>query len=428
MVLRATLARLAAGAEVPVFVARGAGAGDAEDALRRSSRLRVVDTPRQASVLVVVGRVPEAHREALDRIHDQLAHPRATVWWTGGSGDDVRAAWPEATIVGSAAEAVEAVLAAHVGLLRGTRSTEPARLPDVEAAEWRGVGPYGQGGSAMTGGVPYGRPMARRGDDRDGLSLDVVPVTVGPFLPVLPAGLTLKVTFAGDVVHLVEVASWRVPDGGIGAPLDGATPHDAGSRLSLADVELGRARHHLRWLARLLRLYGLDALSSRVLALAERAGPDVAGEVASLRKRLDRSWVLGSVTAGVGALVGDAATAWGGSVARAAGIVVDARLHSSTYLDLGFAPVTFSAGDVRDRWRQRLAEAAQSLDLAARAADRDVEDILEDGVERSAIAPGDGLSADLGALLTGMEWSDAAATIVSLDLALDAPVAVRASA
>ena len=67
-------------------------------------------------------------------------------------------------------------------------ASSPDALPDLDPAPWRGVGPFGQGGTGMTGGVPYGRPLAGRADDRDGLKLDQLLVRVGPFLPPFPPG------------------------------------------------------------------------------------------------------------------------------------------------------------------------------------------------------------------------------------------------
>lgn len=412
-----------------MFLACGVGGGAVEAVLRRSRQIRVVDSPRSATVLVVAGRIPGSLDEALDRVHDQLGRPRATVWWTGGAPGDVGLRWPEATVVGGDGDVVAAAITVHRDLLLGARASDPPRSPDVEPNEWRGVGPYGQGGKAMTGGVPYGRPMAGRGDDRDGLSLDVVPIRVGPFFPVFPPGLVLQVVFAGDVVTSAEVQAWRPDDGGVGeaVPDDATTPFAAaaaGRPVAVADLEMARARHHLRWLARLLHLYGLDGLGRRALALA--AGGATPSAVAALARRLDRPWSLGRQTAGVGAVTGDGAAAWGGPVARAAGIADDARSRSSTYAALDFEPVTFASGDVRDRWRQRLGEVAQALDLAARSGGA----VVEPGetVERPAPALTDETATALGAVLRGLEWGDAAATIASLDLCLDAPAKAPAPA
>lgn len=422
------LTRLAGRAEVPVFLARGLGSGPADARLRRARAVRLVDSPRAATVLVIAGRVPDAMSAPLAQVHDQLSHPRATVWWTGGDGDGITAHWPHATVVGPGDDVEAAIVASHRALLTGARSSEPPRLADVEPAEWRGVGPYGQGGSGMTGGVPFGRPLAGRDDDRDGLTLDVVPVQVGPYFWAFPPGLVLRVTFAGDVVHAVEVRDSPSPTGhGIGAPLpdDALDPFRdlAEGPVGVAALEHARARHHLRELGRLLHLYGLDALARRVLDAAHRAATLTTGDLSALRRRVERPWRLGWVTAGVGVVTGDDAAECGGSVARAAGIALDERLASPTYRALGFEPVTFAAGDVRDRWRQRLAEAALALDLAARARDR----LLEPGEPVEWPVPqGAGVPADVMVrALTGAEWGDAVATVASLGggAPLEVPVA-----
>ncbi|MEO6713483.1 MAG: hypothetical protein ABIM89_08665 [Mycobacteriales bacterium] len=418
------LSLLAADADVPVFVARGLGTAGAAAQLRSAPRLRVVDSPRAATVLLVVGQIPDAMLPALRQVHDQLASPRATVWWTGGDGDAIAASWPQAVVVDATGDVEAAIVAAHRGLISGTKRTEPPLLPDVDPVEWRGVGPYGHGGTGMTGGVPFGRPLAGRGDDlRDGLSLDVVPVWVGPFFPPFPAGLALKVTFAGDVVHAVEVGAY--PDAGshgLGGPLpddvDSAFTDLAREPVTVARLELARAHHHLRWLTLLLHLYGLDALGLRVAGMNRALTPDRAPDVVALARRLDKPWVLKRSTAGVGSIGTEAAAQWGGPIARAAGISVDARTELAAYRGLNFTPLVHTAGDARDRWRQRLAETVQSLELAGRAGDA----TLEPGTQTEPPSPPPPAKLDtlLPSLLTGAEWGDAVASVVSLDLDFDA--------
>src|SRR3546814_17035378 len=86
-----------------------------------------------------------------------------------------------------------AVRRVAVELIIGGRPSEPAALTDVEPAVWRGVGPYGQGGTGMTGGVPYGRPLPGWAEDRDGLKLDQLQLRLGPAYPGLPPGLVLEI-------------------------------------------------------------------------------------------------------------------------------------------------------------------------------------------------------------------------------------------
>lgn len=139
--------------------------------------------------------------------------------------------------------------------------------------------------------------------------------------------------------------------------------------------------------------------------------PD-AGQLTALGRRLDRPWALGRVTRGFGVVAGADAAAWGGPTARAAGFDVDARAHSPAYAGLGFEPVLHGAGDIRDRWRQRLAETAQAVELAARGAST----ALEPGEPLEPPAPPAPADAEsrLAALIVGAEWGDAVVTISSV--------------
>ncbi len=178
----ARLARLATRAAVPVFPCIGPGMLDSVERLFLSPAVRQVATPRAAAILLAAGDLPERAREALERVHDQLSHPRATVTWNG-SGDPV------------------AGLQRTWRLLLGGRGDEPDRLPDKPPHEWRGKGDHGQGGNGMMGGTPYGRPMAMTAEDvRDGLQLDAYTARFGPFAPMLPPGMVLDITLQGDVI------------------------------------------------------------------------------------------------------------------------------------------------------------------------------------------------------------------------------------
>ena len=280
---------------VPVFAAVGTGAWGPVQELRGRAEVRLVPTPRHASVLLVAGRVPEAHVEALDRVHDQVPHPRVSVRWSSGSKHRTG----DVAVDGDADAVVETIVRSHFDLAGGVVRSSPDRLPDEEPNEWRGVGPHGQGGEGMMGGTPYGRPMAMTGDDRDGLALDQLHVRFGPFLEAIPPGVTLRTTVQGDVLQSVE-PELAAPS----ADVDGGPVETS---------EVTAARAGLRWLAHGLHLHGLDALAARSARLATRvgAGDDVAGEFKRLRRSVVRSGLLWSI-GGVGGIdgLGDASDRW----------------------------------------------------------------------------------------------------------------------
>lgn len=424
--MRAALARLAAAAPVPLFAVAGAGAREAVQDLRLRHELRLVESPRAANVLLVAGAIPESLAEPLARVHDTMSHPRCTVWWPlDASPVEVTAGIPDAVAVDDDDDAVTTVVRVHRELLTGRRPSDPPLLPDVDPAPWRGVGPYGQGGSGMTGGKPYGRPMAELGPDRDGLRLDVLPLRVGPFFPGFPTGLVLDVKMAGDVVVEAVIgpnpfASGTPPRA---VPRPGLRPflRSLHEPVGVTELELARAREHLRWLANTLAAHQLPSLGSRVLRLAARVAPGDGDVVRRLDRWLAWTQVLRWSTAGVGRLADEDLAGLGvGPVARAAGLAEDVRMDDPIYQELGFEPVMHEGGDAASRWRQRVAEAAQSLDLAARAGGRRTRPVGRVESPRGRLEPGSAPTARLlpllPALLRDLEWGDAVATLLSLDL------------
>ena len=435
--MRSVLARLAAGAPARVFPLVGLNAPGEVEELRLCDDLLFVDSPRSANILLVAGSLPESLHEPALHIHDQMSRPRRTLWWARGPETVAgRAPFPEATSVRAHEDLIAELQLAQRELLTGLKTPdEAALLPDIAPAPWRGVGPYGQGGTGMTGGVPYGRPLTGRAADRDGMELDQLTVRVGPFFPPFPTGLVLEVKLQGDVVQDVTVGTnpFVVPDDG--APP--ATAHDDPERIfrvaltnpvPVAELELARARHHLRWLAHALRVQGLPALGLRALAAARSASPALLGETIALGRFLERTRLFAWATSNVGVLESDEVACRGlGPVARAAGLPEDARGGDPAYRALGFEPIVHRGSDARARWRQRLAEALQSLGLAARAGNR-----MTDGAGRvegprgllaSEAAPDATLLALVPKLLRGADWSDAVTTVVSLDLDLRAAAA-----
>ncbi len=416
------LARLAAAAEVPVFPVIGGGGRPIGDDVALLAGVRVVDSPRGANLLLVVGGITPALLPPLLQVHDQLATPRATVWWPAGPGedDDLRSAIPE-LVVGRPGDG-DGLRSVFAELVSGARRSDAPALPDDEPAEWRGVGPYGQGGTGMTGGVPYGRPLAGRAKDPDGLELDQLPLRVGPMFPPFPPGLVLDIEIQGDVIRQVTVGDnpfASAPPGPASAGLDTALfVHALTAARRVADLEVARARHHLRWTAGMLRLHGLTSEGLRLLRLARSLTPDDRPAVDALARRLARRRSLSWATRGVGVVQPDQVA--GGPVARAAGLAADARIDDPAYQGLGFSPVVHRSGDAGDRLRQRLAEAIQALDLAERAGARERSPGPALEGPRGPLAggglPSDSLLDLLPRLLVGQEWGDAMTTVASLDI------------
>lgn len=438
--VRGALARLAFGAPARAFPIVGADAPAAVDDLRLSDDIALLDSPRSANVLLVAGSLPAALHEPAARVHDQMSHPRGVVWWTGAAQGDTLP-FPDALRVGPADDVPATLCRLQGELVSGRRASSPNVLPDVDPAPWRGVGPYGQGGTGMTGGAPYGRPLADRVEDRDGLMLDHLPVRVGPFFPPFPPGLVLDVLLQGDLVQQATVAANPFADVAM-APRDDPFRLALARPVPVAMIERARARHHLRWLAHALRVHGLGALGRRALGLVAALARDtpasrVAADVAALARLLERTRALGWATGGVGLTPRARVEGRGlGPVARAAGVTEDERVDEPAYRALGFSPVVArdTVGDARARWRQRLAEVAQSLDLAARAGDREAwgDGVVESPHGRrsaSAAPPSATFLSLLPELLGDREWGDAVTTVVSLDLDLvDAASAPTAGA
>lgn len=279
------------GFPIPVLPLAGAAAWGAVQELRARPELVLVDTPRRASVALIAGSIPPEHREALDRAHDQLPHPRASVRWRSDAPAD--GLWVGGVRVdGDVDEVVEAARQAHVAVMTRTHESSPDRLPDEEPNQWRGVGPHGQGGEGMMGGTPYGRPMAMTGDDRDGLALDQLRLRLGPFLAPLPPGVVFDVTLQGEVIQELSVE----------LPAPSTTPPPRFEELS--DITATNARLGLRWLSHLLHVHGLDALAVRAARCAADVGRgSPTPGFTSLRRSIHRSGLLRSLR-GVGLVDG----------------------------------------------------------------------------------------------------------------------------
>lgn len=415
MGVRGLLGRIAADAAPRVFIAAGSTSMDRVRALRAAGDIRTTLTPRAANILVITGDLDPSLIAPALVAHDALAPPRATLTWRVDTRSDLlHTNFPHAVDVAEEA-LVDEIVRVHRELMTGQRVGDPALLPDVEPNPWRGIGAYGQGGSAMTAGTPYGRPMAGRAEDRDGLKLDYLPVRIGPLFPGFPPGLMLDVKLSGDVIldatleNLTEAPAMRdsIFDRGLRAPV------------RIRDLEIARARSHLLWLTDAVAVAGSRSLSVRIARLAEAVVPGDGASIRALERTLRRCGFLRWSTRDVGRISMDHLHGVTGPVARASGGAADARARDSAYAKLGFEVVHHHEADVAARWLQRLREAEQAVDLAARAgeATTDGPDSVE-SPRRTLTGPESGraLTDLIPSLVQGMEWGDAVTTIVSLDL------------
>jgi hypothetical protein len=318
MGLSRILRSIAIRAEAPVFCVPGSAFRHDARLLRPAGGIRFAATPRAANLLLIVGELDAGFVAPALVAHDALSEPRATVWWRRGAQTPlVHTNFPQAVVVDEA-DPVPKLRRIHEVLVLGEREGEAPLLPDTEPAAWRGVGPYGQGGKAMTGGVPYGRPMAERADDRDGLKLDYLPVRVGPLFAPLPVGLTLDVTLQGDVIQaatLENLAEMLVQ-------WDSVFARALREPVSVRDLELARARSHLQWLSDAVAVTGSSSLSERIVRLAQQVGPGDGDAIRQLGRSLRRLGFLGWSTRGVGILHIENLDGATGPVARASGLPI----------------------------------------------------------------------------------------------------------
>ena len=237
---------------------------------------------------------------------------------------------------------------------------------------------------------------------RDGLKMEWIEVPFGPFFPGLPGGLGLTLTLDGDGIAKarafsllgseLEVADLTpttfVEKMAAQSPLEtvalrqlaclaledaaGAAPDTATAKARAAAVERERIASHLGWLAGLGAQTGLIWLQRRAgglqLAILSAQADQIlrrAGTLRSFLNRIENTAMLRPKLTGIGRIAHSSALT--GPVARASGVVADARIGDAVYAELGFQPLTGTGGDAMARVIQRCNEIAQSLDLIARA-------------------------------------------------------------
>ncbi|WP_406079090.1 hypothetical protein [Micromonospora sp. NBC_00858] len=158
------------------------------------------------------------------------------------------------------------------------------------------MGHAGMGHGGMSHGgmdmAPAGIPMARGGEDRDGLELDVLHLRLGPVLPYWPTGLVLRCSLQGDLIVHAEVTLVDAHD----------ARHHAGVRRTHH-----RAARRCDNAAGLLALTGWQDAAGRARRLRDRLLSDgdrrtTARDLDRLHRRVKRSWLLRWSLRGVGYL------------------------------------------------------------------------------------------------------------------------------
>ncbi|MDF1521478.1 MAG: hypothetical protein P1P87_01490 [Trueperaceae bacterium] len=409
--------------QLDAFVLPGMDVARARGLDVESAGLRPVATPRHAAVLLIVGELPESLWDAATVVYAQMARPRAIVALGGDGigplpGPDASAAMGQAGLegaiervrrllrTGSWSQETEPFEAAALLPKRRTRrkKKKPAEPPAAERPSNDGTANDGamhhgaMGGGADMGFMSMVRLTQHLPKGADGLPMERVQTPFGPFFPGLPSGLALTLWLDGDTVAQVEVASpvgsrksdlstgsgdlaerWsrrhpfapaayrRLVEAAAGGP-----PLDLGH---VAALELERAASHLNWLADFGHLLGYAWLERHAAAWQRRlrTGCDLdrlaalEPKLLAVLQRVPRTPLLARRLTGVGVLDADELEGVGGPVARAAGLVRDARLDEPRYRSLGFEPVVRPEGDALARLSVRLDEIRRSVTLALAA-------------------------------------------------------------
>ena len=471
MVARAMARRLAA------FVIPGPDIARAYGLDVEAAGLRIVDTPRHASVLLLVGELPGGLRKAAAVAYAQMMRPR-TVFAVGVGetpslpGPDVSAALDQGSLAGGVRELrrvfVEGAFAGEVedfeaGVVRedggdeggmdhghdhGHGNDHGGREEDEEdESEEKEIGEDQLEDYMSMIEMTQGMPASG-----DGLIMEWVPAPYGPLFPGLPGGLSLTFTLDGDTVAETELEPEieghppaQLLHGPVeslserAAKLDPLTPvayrllaqraiedaageqiSDEENRFRVGALERERAASHLGWAAGFGYLIGARALSRRAarLQLALLRASDIE-EVWLLKEDVEdfvrkalRTPLLKSKLGGIAAL--DGAEAAIGPVARATGTESDTRTEDLVYQDLGFSSIVRDGNDALARFRLRLEEIGQSLDLLLEA-----NAVADTGPRPYDVATGTGagtIETPRGTAMLNITLEDGSVTDVRLDV------------
>jgi hypothetical protein len=434
-------------------------------------------SPEDAAAVLLPTEVPEALVQGLiEAVRRVPGTPRALTLsgpLAGQAAPDVLATArrpPAPSTIGGAQDGGMEAMHGHGG---GAEDGDHGQHHGAEDAHDAGesCGHGGQGGDGESEEPWASNMMPIAGSpSSDGLVMDDVELVLGPLGPPLPGGLIAGMAFDGEVVSRCALtaslqvarervaagdapdplapAAWRAALALAGAVADRRGLSEATRRTHVAAVEVERALSHAvsaRELGRALGWRELVDVAGRAVDGCMRARkslvePDAsvgALDTAGLASErvlalVDRSRRLASRTRGRATLTSAQLTAVAGSVARAAGVQVDARLGDPLYEALGFVPVTLSGGDAEARTVLRATEACQALRLAAAAirehgGDADVAAPPSGAVEgprgpvrmsaAGPAAPGTGrLLRAAGDACRGESWSRAVVALVSFDL------------
>ncbi|GAA3996001.1 hypothetical protein GCM10022384_49140 [Streptomyces marokkonensis] len=302
-------------------------------AAERHLRLRdwpTAATPAEADLLVVAGPGHPDSRPPLDRLWRDMPAPRARVH--APTVNDVETALNDGRTRLCSPTGGDAGHVGQGGQADRGQAGHDERVDRYDTRSDHGGHDAhgGHGGMEMRDGLP----MAERGEDRDGLTLDRLHMPLGPFLADWPPGLTIRLVLQGDVVQQADLTEVMGP-----GPV-GETPApfwsqpwlraEAGEPVMVGEAVRRRSAAHLDSLGRLLAVAGwpAEAMVARRLRddlLAEGSPATYAPRLERFAHRVGRSRTLAWLTRGIGELGTDEARerGVGGPAARAGGDVTD---------------------------------------------------------------------------------------------------------
>lgn len=251
-------------------------------------------SPADADILGFCGQSVPGLDEPLKTIWQELPGPRA--WVHVAPGDDVA----QGLDTGATA------LLDHADQKK-SETLRPTEPPDHHDGDEHGRDHEHDDGMDMDMDMdmsPGGIPLAVEGKDRDGLHLDVLNVSLGPILPLWPAGLVLHCTLQGDMVTAARAEFLFRTD----APDPTRTPSG----------QHAAAVHWIDLAVRMVRLAGSSTAAQRLCTLRDRAMDDSPIEalhhaLMRERDRFRRMPLLARSLANLGTIPADAAGPWAGT-------------------------------------------------------------------------------------------------------------------